>query len=272
MTPVTTPIAFDATTPGRGAGSSPQLPLAFTSGDAPSFASFLAATPAQRAAHQHLSGLAPLLSPLPGAADEAEATRAIARAPVYLWGPRGSGKTHLLLALAAAAAQRGGGVAWLGADACEAADPADDAAATLVVVDDAERLDAVQQQRAFVAFVEAGTRGAQFVAAGALPPVDLPLRDDLRSRLGWGEVFALDAPADAQVRTALQREAGRRGIRLGDEVLGWLLLRQARDLSSLMRLLDRLDVFSLAEKRQVTLPLVRQMLAAERQASPDAPA
>jgi DnaA family protein len=91
--------------------------------------------------------------------------------------------------------------------------------------------------------------------------VDLPLRDDLRSRLGWGHVFALQPLAEGETRAALRREADRRGIWLSDEVMDYLLTRFARDLGHLMALLDRLDGFALAEQRPVTVPLLKKMLA-----------
>jgi DnaA family protein len=91
--------------------------------------------------------------------------------------------------------------------------------------------------------------------------VDLPLREDLRTRLGWGHVFALQPLSEGETRSALRREADRRGVFLSDEVMGYLLTRFARDLTHLMRLLDRLDEFSLANKRAVTVPLLKQMLA-----------
>jgi DnaA family protein len=93
--------------------------------------------------------------------------------------------------------------------------------------------------------------------------VDLPLREDLRTRIGWGHVFALQGLDEAGTRAVLLREAARRGIALGDEVLSWLLHRFERDLGSLMRLLDRLDDYALAHARPVTVPLLRQMLAEE---------
>jgi DnaA family protein len=58
----------------------------------------------------------------------------------------------------------------------------------------------------------------------------------------------------------LRREADRRGIFLADEVMDYLLVRTARDLGTLMRLLDRIDQFALARQRVVTVPLLRQML------------
>jgi DnaA family protein len=61
----------------------------------------------------------------------------------------------------------------------------------------------------------------------------------------------------------LRREADRRGIFLSDEVMDYLLTRFPRDLAHLMRLLDRLDDFGLAQWRRITVPLLRQMLAEE---------
>ena len=62
------------------------------------------------------------------------------------------------------------------------------------------------------------------------------------------------------MRAALRREADRRGIFLSDEVMDYLLTRFARDLKHLMAQLDRLDEFSLASKRAITVPLLKQML------------
>jgi DnaA-homolog protein len=179
-------------------------------------------------------------------------------APVYLWGPAGSGKSHLLRALVHArqcAGERAG--------CFDAADPVPwvlQDGWTLVVVDRCEQLDAERQQAAFSLFVEASDRALQWAAAGRLPPVDLPLREDLRTRLAWGHVFALRPLGENETRAALRREADRRGIFLADEVMDYLLTRSARDLTTLMQLLDRMDGFALARQRQVTVPLLRQML------------
>ena len=99
------------------------------------------------------------------------------------------------------------------------------------------------------------------LAAGDRPPRELPLREDLRTRIGWGHVFALEPLREPEVRAALRREADRRGVFLSDEVMDYLLTRFARDLTHLMALLDGLDSFSLANKRAITVPLLKQMLA-----------
>ena len=182
-------------------------------------------------------------------------------APVYLWGLAGSGKTHLLQALALRIQQQGGQVGWFGPGT-----PAPwtaDETRSLIVLDACDELDADQQQAAFALFVDATTRGIAIAAAGRVPPVDLPLRDDLRTRLGWGHVLAIQPLSEAESRAALRREADRRGLFLSDEVMDYLLTRFSRDLKHLMDLLDRLDEFALANKRAITVPLLKQMLAQE---------
>ena len=218
-----------------------QIPLAILPEAAPSFDSFIVGPNA--AALQHLRNLQDVA------------------APVYLWGPSGSGKTHLLSALAAERQAAGERVGWFGSRS-EAPWPVDEGW-SLAVLDDCQDYDVQQQQAAFGVFVEAVSSGVQVVAAGRVPPVDLPVRDDLRTRLGWGHVFALQPLAEEQARAALRREADRRGIFLSDDVMDYLLTRFARDLKHLMRLLDRLDAFALSHQRGVTVPLLKSMLAEE---------
>ena len=180
-------------------------------------------------------------------------------APVYLWGPAGSGKTHLLRAAAERGRAQGGRVAWF--DAAQALPWQPQANAALIVLDDCDELDAARQHAAFALFVESTGAGTPIAAAGRVPPVDLPLREDLRTRLGWGHVFAIQPLSDAEARAALRREADRRGLFLPDDVMDYLLTRFARDLKHLNRMLDALDAYALLHKRAPTLPLLRQMLA-----------
>lgn len=181
--------------------------------------------------------------------------------PVFLWGPPGSGKTHVLRALADRWQAAGAQVGWYDARTVLPWELPNHP--SLLLMDNADQFDAGQQHEAFTLFVEAATHGLAVVATGQAPPVDLVLREDLRTRLGWGPTFALQPLSEPEVRAALRCEADRRGILLGDEVIDYLLNRFARDLTHLMRLLDLLDEFALAAKRQVSVPLLRQMLADE---------
>ena len=171
----------------------------------------------------------------------------------------GSGKTHLLRATAQHFDEQGLRVGWFGA--ADAPPWPHDDAWSLIVFDDCDQFDADQQHAAFALFVEAVGAGVPVVSAGHVPPVDLPLREDLRTRIGWGHVFALEPLREPEVRAALRREADRRGVFLSDDVMDYLLTRFARDLKHLMAQLDRLDEFSLANKRAITVPLLKQMLS-----------
>jgi len=133
-----------------------------------------------------------------------------------------------------------------------------------IALDEVERYNPAQQAAAFNWFVNASSPATgtprHILAAGSLPPADLPLREDLRTRLGWGHVFRLEPLDEAQCRAALQRQAGERGVVLTDEVTRFMLVRFARDMGSLMRMLERLDQFALQERRAITIPLLRAML------------
>jgi DnaA family protein len=98
------------------------------------------------------------------------------------------------------------------------------------------------------------------LAAGSLPPADLKLRDDLRTRLGWGHVYALQVLTETERRAVLRREADARGVFLSDEVMDFMLTRFSRDLGSLMQLLQQLDGYALSTKRGITIPLIKSML------------
>jgi DnaA-homolog protein len=162
-----------------------QIPLAIGVDPARTFETFL--TGANSAAVAHLQAIGP------------------AAAPVYLWGPPGSGKTHLLQATAERWQSHGGRVVCF--DPRQPLPWRPEEGMSLMVLDDCDELDGGQQQAAFALFIEATAHGAPVLAAGRVPPVDLPLRDDLRSRLGWGHVYALVPLTEEQTRAALRREA-----------------------------------------------------------------
>jgi DnaA family protein len=158
-----------------------------------------------------------------------------AESVIYLWGEPGSGRSHLLRA-------------------SERED--------LVCADDVERLDAAAQVALFNAINRAREAGGTVLAAGNAPPAQLALREDLRSRLGWGLVYQVKPLSDADKALYLRAEAARRGLRVPDEVVWYLLTHVRRDLHSLAALLERLDRASLEQRRPITLPLVRKALRA----------
>jgi DnaA-homolog protein len=186
---------------------------------------------------------------VPGANSEAVSrVRALAEgvlreAVIYLWGDTGSGRTHLLCAAARA-------------------NP------SLVIADDVETLDTDAQQQLFGAINAARDGQAAVLAAGRAAPLALALREDLRTRLGWGLVYHLKPLAEQEKLQHLQAEAVRRGLTLTDEVARYLLARVPRDMATLVALLDALDRHALAQKRPLTVGLVREVLAGSNETAP----
>jgi DnaA family protein len=181
--------------------------------------------------------------------------------PTYLWGASGSGKTHLLKAVREALREQGATVGWLDASVHEP--PAFKETWAAVLMDDVHLYTAVQQHAAFNWFVNAQTHQHWVLAAGELPPADLKLREDLRTRLGWGHVFCLQVLSEPERRAVLRQQADARGVFLSDEVMDFILTRFSRDLGHLMQLLDQLDGYALQTKRAITIPLIKSMLENE---------
>jgi len=150
---------------------------------------------------------------------------------LYVWGDQGSGKTHLMRA-------------------CDG-------------MDDVQSLDEAAQIALFNRINDARQNSGRVLAAGNAPPAQLPLREDLRTRLAWGLVYQVKPLSDEERAAYLRSEGARRGILLPDEVIAFLLSHMRRDLHSLAAILDRLDRYSLETKRPITLPLVREALKEE---------
>ena len=178
--------------------------------------------------------------------------------PTYLWGASGSGKTHLLKAVREALREQGASAGWL--DATVAEPPPFSESWALVLLDDVHLYTAVQQQAAFNWFINAQTHQRGVLAAGDIAPAGLKLREDLRTRLGWGHVFHLQALTEPERRAVLRQAADARGVFLSDEVMDFMLTRFSRDLGSLMQLLEHLDGYALQAKRAITIPLLKSML------------
>ena len=181
---------------------------------------------------------------------------------VYLWGESGAGKTHLLQALAATGAAR-----YIAADA-EAAAFLFNPAIRLYLLDDCDALPAEAQIAAFALFNQIRDNGALLVSAGALPPAQLALREDLRTRLGWGLIYQLHGLSDDEKIEALNQAAASRGITLAPGVLRYLITHFRRDMRSLSAMLDALDRHSLETQRPITLPLLRHLLQLENDSQP----
>jgi DnaA-homolog protein len=222
-----------------------QLALDIGLARAPTLASFLAGPNEAAWKHLQLWTGSPTRSPV----------------PTYLWGPSGSGKTHLLKAVEESLREQGASAGWL--DPSMPEPPEYDERWALVLLDDVHRYSAVQQHAAFSWFVQAQALQRGVLAAGLLAPAHLQLREDLRTRLGWGHVFELHVLSEPERRAVLRQAADARGVFLGDDVMDFILHRFSRDLGSLLQLLEHLDQYALQTQRAITIPLIKSMLENE---------
>lgn len=182
---------------------------------------------------------------------------------IYLWGPAGSGKTHLLQA--ACVGGRREGIYLPCADlACRDPQILDGLESRGVVcLDDLGTVAGLRawEEALFHLFNRVQGSGTLLVLADRQPPRGLGLSlPDLLSRLVGGLTLALEAPADDQLTAILRAMAGRRGLQLNDDVLRYLISRERRDLGHLAALLERLDSAALAAQRRLTIPLIRSVL------------
>jgi DnaA family protein len=172
---------------------------------------------------------------------------------VYFWGPPGSGRTHLLVALADASAQPG----RLGA-------------ASLHTADDVQGLDESGQARLFLLMDRVRANPvAHLIAAGDRPPAQLPLREDVRSRLSWGLALALHPLSEQEKAAALREQVAARGVRTAPDLIPAMLSRLPRDMRTLAAVLEALDGYALQQGRSLTVPLLRHWLREQAGRMPD---
>lgn len=192
---------------------------------------------------------------------------------VYLWGPPGSGRSHLLRATQTQAAALGRQVSF--AEGPQVGDTLALPAGGLLIVDDVDRLCAAGQVALFRAFNTARLIGLALLLAGAAPPARLALREDLRTRIGSALVYEVQPLSDEDKAQTLARHAAARGMRVESGTIDYLLRHAPRDLPYLMAVLDALDRLSLEQQRPVTLPLLREVLSTlapgDAQGAPCAP-
>lgn len=186
---------------------------------------------------------------------------------IYLWGEPGCGRSHLLAGAREAALAAGRNVCFMrGGDlGGELNAPP----GSLIIIDDVDALDETAQITLFRTFNAARLVGLALLLAGDRPPLRLELREDLRTRIGAALIYEIHPLGDIEKAAALRHHATTRGMRIDDALIDYLLHHGRRDLPSLLWVLNEADQASLELKRPLTLPLLRDVLARNRQRTPE---
>lgn len=180
----------------------------------------------------------------------------------------GLGKSHLLQAACRAGAARGAPMAYLPLDSTPELRPEALEGLEQLALVALDRIEAVLPdpawERALFALINAARdAGTRLIFAARQPPAELALElPDLRSRLAWGPVLALEPLSDEQKRDALAQRAQALGLDLPPAVGEYLLRHYPRDLAGQLERLAELDRASLASGRRLTVPFVKEVLGA----------
>ena len=185
---------------------------------------------------------------------------------MYLWGGPGTGKSHLLQAVCHAAGERGVAAVFL---PMRAADQFPREALQglekvgIVCIDDIHAIagDYDWELAVIDLFERIRETGGILVVTGNAMPAQLGLQlTHLVSRLAWGLQLQLQALNEVDKLSALQLRASRRGISLPSESGRYLIRHYGSDMHPLFSALESLDRASLAAKRRLTIPFLREVL------------
>jgi len=223
-----------------------QLPLAFKSSADQRFVDYLGNAPARASLEQ--------------------AAEASLEYNIFLAGPQGSGKTHLLRAAVSHALALGRSAVYVPLarmapmlpDMLEGFERHD-----VICLDDMQAVagSAEAEEAMFHFYNRAKQTGARLAFSASGMPASLSIRlPDLVSRLEQSVRFTLEVLDEDGKRQVLLRRARQRGLELDDTALDYLFTRVSRDLHALSQILDRLDHASLAAQRRLTVPFIKTVL------------
>ncbi len=180
-------------------------------------------------------------------------------------GPAGCGKTHLAHLFAARS-----GAPIIAAARLEVASPPELLAeAKAVVVENCDR-GQLDEAALFHLINLVKESGAHLLLSGREPPSRWKLAlPDLRSRLNAMPALTIIAPDDSLLAAVLVKQFADRQIRVGEDLVFYLLGRMERSFEACARMVERLDRAALAARRAVTVPLARKLLEEDQDGSGD---
>ena len=178
---------------------------------------------------------------------------------VYLWGRGDSGLSYLLQACVTYYQGQGENTCYI--DASKTVLQEDIRYYDYLAIDHLNDLDSSGQIVLFSVFNRfQNQRQGRLLLAGDMPPAQLRIREDLRTRLGFCLVYEIKPLSDQEKISALVDIAKNRQLMVSEEVFVYLLNHWQRDMGKLTDLLGILDRYSLAVKKPITVALVKKVM------------
>jgi DnaA-homolog protein len=188
---------------------------------------------------------------------------------IFLWGQSGLGKSHLLQACCQQAQSQQLSSFYFALPPLELPDPGLLTGLDkfdIVCFDNIEHIAGNPAwERAFFNFFNLHReQGHTLILSASCPPNEISIQlPDLKTRLNWGLTLKIQSLCDNDRITALIFKADQMGFEISPQVGRFLLAHYDRDLPSLWVLLTKLDRASLAAKRKLTVPFLKQILNEE---------
>lgn len=186
--------------------------------------------------------------------------------PLYLWGKKTTGKSHLLQAACDLANQKHLSVAYVpleliidhSPETLEGLEQQD-----LICIDDIQIIgnQSDWQLAIFNLYNRIHELSKKLIVSANESPLNINIElADLKSRLSWGNTIYVEELNDLQKIQLLKQKANLRSFDLPNEIAEYLLTRVERDLNSLLTILDKIDQHSLAQQRKITIPFIKTLL------------
>jgi DnaA regulatory inactivator Hda len=191
---------------------------------------------------------------------------------LFLHGPPGTGKTHILHALASHLKEQlepercavilvnsvGDPRMFTELEKLVTAPDGDTEKKCAVLADDVHLIDDKLRPHLWNLSNKLARSGAPLIMASRVPPDKIFENDPhMKSRVTAGLVLRLDPPEDSVRILILDKMARDRHVRISPDVTHYLVTRKSRNVNDLATILDVLDRSSLELQRRITLPLIK---------------
>lgn len=177
---------------------------------------------------------------------------------IYLWGPSAVGKTHILIATIKKFLNLNKEVIDL--SFIDGKDTFDLGSIDLFFLDDIDRADGKIQNNLFNIFNMSENENAAIFITGSLPPNQMSLRPDLRTRISQCLVLNLKELEDEEKKDVLLKRSYFMGINLKLEIIDYLVKNYNRNMHELIKLIEKIDKESIIQKKRITIPFIKSFM------------
>ncbi len=180
---------------------------------------------------------------------------------LVIFGPAGSGKTHLAQVFQA----KSNACRVTPADLGESQPPAYLGDAPAAILEDADGVcgpgGGGPEEAVLHLYNHLAESGRHLMLTAKQPPARWGIGlKDLASRLNTASQAGIGAPDDALIAAVLVKQFADRQLKIDADVISFMLTRMERSFEAARAMVAAIDALALSQRRNITMPLVRQVL------------